>query len=272
MTRAFRVTNASSSYCAELRERGFCVIPNLVPASTLPRIAAAYDRAFAEATSPDLHASSTGSNTRLTDLVNRGAEFDELYVLDPVLVRSDQDAWPLVGFIVMVDEFRRDNGATRFVPGTHSVATLGTYPTNARPDSGRAELVCGAPGCVIVFNGSTWHGFSANESAAPRRSIQGAYVPRRATAAVDWTARMRPETAARLTASAKQVLASPRRFIRNHGRYTDDPKTQLKYVKSRSADEVTETSGGDCRGHDRTCVAPPAGRLARGRSPRRGLH
>ena len=75
----------ASSHCAELRERGFCVIPNLVPASTLPRIAAAYDRAFAEATPPDLHASSSGSNTRLTDLVNRGAEFDDLYLLEPVL-------------------------------------------------------------------------------------------------------------------------------------------------------------------------------------------
>jgi ectoine hydroxylase-related dioxygenase (phytanoyl-CoA dioxygenase family) len=234
------VTDASSSHCAELRERGFCVIPNLVPPATLPRIAAAYGRAFAEATPPDLHASSTGSNTRLTDFVNRGAEFDELYVLEPVLeacasvigasfklswqgartvlpgaraqglhvdVRADQDAWPLVGFIVMVDEFRSDNGATRFVPGTHSVAALDTYPTNARPDSDRAELARGAPGSVIVYNGSTWHGFSANDSAAPRRSIQGAYIPRRGAGAVDWAARLRPETAARLTASAKRVLA-----------------------------------------------------------------
>jgi hypothetical protein len=229
----------ASSHCAELLERGFCVIPNLVPPSRLPQIAAAYDRAFAEATPPDLHASSSGSNTRLTDLVNRGAEFDELYLLEPVLeacarvigasfklswqgartvlpgasaqglhvdVRADQDAWPLVGFIVMVDEFRGDNGATRFVPGTHSGA-FDVYPTNARPDSDRAELARGASGSVIVFNGSTWHGFSANESAAARRSIQGAYIPRRGAGAVDWAARLRPETAARLTASARQVLA-----------------------------------------------------------------
>ena len=27
--------------------------------------------------------------------------------------------WPLVGFILMVDDFRPDNGATRFVPGSH---------------------------------------------------------------------------------------------------------------------------------------------------------
>ena len=31
--------------------------------------------------------------------------------------RASPKDWPLVGFILMVDEFRPDNGATRFVPG-----------------------------------------------------------------------------------------------------------------------------------------------------------
>jgi len=31
--------------------------------------------------------------------------------------RRAGDGWPMVGFIFMVDECRRDNGATRFVPG-----------------------------------------------------------------------------------------------------------------------------------------------------------
>jgi ectoine hydroxylase-related dioxygenase (phytanoyl-CoA dioxygenase family) len=232
-----------SSHAAQLRQRGFCVITNVVPASKLPRIATAYGRAIAEGTAPDLHTSSSGSNTRLSDLVNRGAEFDELYLLAPVLeacssvigapfklsslqartvlpgappqrlhvdVRSDQDAWPLVGFIVMVDEFRSGNGATRFVPGSHSVAAGDAiYPNNHRPDDGHAELACGGAGSVIVYHGSTWHGFSANDSAAGRRSIQGAYIPQRGAGAFDWAARMRPETAARLSAAAKQLLAVP---------------------------------------------------------------
>ena len=35
-------------------------------------------------------------------------------------VRRESPDWPLLGFILMIDEFRRlNNGATRFVPGSH---------------------------------------------------------------------------------------------------------------------------------------------------------
>jgi ectoine hydroxylase-related dioxygenase (phytanoyl-CoA dioxygenase family) len=177
----------------------------------------------------------------LSDLVNRGAEFDELHSLEPVLaacldtigprfqlssflgrtvlpgaaaqrlhvdVRPDQDAWPLVGFIVMVDEFRSDNGATRFVPGSHRAETLtGAREGNHRPDDERHVLACGDAGSVIVYFGSTWHGYSANRSTTPRRAIQGAYIPRSRTAAVQWGSRMTPETLGRLSASARDLLA-----------------------------------------------------------------
>lgn len=39
-------------------------------------------------------------------------------------MRRDSADWPLVGFILMIDEFRPDNGATRFVPGSHRWAGL----------------------------------------------------------------------------------------------------------------------------------------------------
>ena len=180
-----------------------------MPAAELACIAAAYDRAFAAGQPPDLRRSTSGGDVRLAGLVDRGAEFHELCVLEPVLdcceavigtpfklssflgrtvlpgaraqplhvdVRRDEDAWPLVGFIVMVDEFRAGNGATRFVPGSHVVEPESSaYDGNARPDR-EAELACGPPGSVIVYHGSTWHGYSSNECAAPRRSIQGAYV------------------------------------------------------------------------------------------------
>ncbi len=34
-------------------------------------------------------------------------------------VRRDSPDWPLLGFILMIDDFRADNGATRFVTGSH---------------------------------------------------------------------------------------------------------------------------------------------------------
>jgi hypothetical protein len=123
---------SSRTTAAQLHARGFCVIPNVVPAARLARVWAEYDRGFATATAPDLKTSSSGGDTRLSDLVNRGPAFDDLYVLEPVLaaclaiigprfklssfhgrtvlagaaaqrlhvdVRPDQDAWPLLGFI-----------------------------------------------------------------------------------------------------------------------------------------------------------------------------
>jgi ectoine hydroxylase-related dioxygenase (phytanoyl-CoA dioxygenase family) len=230
---------APPAVCAELHAQGFCVLPNLVPTTKLARIAAVYDRAFSEAAAPDLKTSSTGGCTRLADFVSRSAEFDELYVLEPVLsacaetigpqfklssfhgrtvlpgaaaqalhvdVRRDEDAWPLLGFIVMVDEFRAGNGATRFAPGTHTAEDDAAHDGNSRPER-RAELACGPPGSVVVYHGSTWHGYSSNDSAAPRRSIQGAYIPRSAAAALDWAARVHATTAQRLSTRARQVLA-----------------------------------------------------------------
>ena len=225
---------------AELDAAGFCVLRSVVPAAKVERICAAYDRAFAAATVPDLKTASSGGSTRLTDFVTRDAEFDDLYLLEPVLsacvdtigpqfklssfsgrtvlpgaapqglhvdVRPDEDAWPLLGFIVMVDAFREDNGATRFVPGSHRAEPTSAREGNQRPDDDAHVLACGEPGSVIVYFGSTWHGYSANRSSSPRRSLQGAYIPRSGTAAMQWRSRLSLETLGRLSRSARRVLA-----------------------------------------------------------------
>ena len=67
----------------DLREVGFVVIPGPVATNRLPQFAAAYDSAVASAAADDL---SEGSSTiRVNDFVNRGPEFDGLYVYQPVL-------------------------------------------------------------------------------------------------------------------------------------------------------------------------------------------
>jgi len=229
---------SSGTTAPQLHARGFCVIPNVVPPAGLARVSAEYDRGFATATAPDLRTSSSGGDTRLSDLVNRGPAFDDLYVLEPVLgaclvtigpgfklssfhgrtvlpgaaaqrlhvdVRPDQDAWPLLGFILMLDDFRADNGATRFVPGSYRLETRGSVCAGSdRPDDESHVLACGPPGSVVVYFGSTWHGYSANRSATPRRSIQGAYIPRSGTPAVQWASSLTPETVARLSSSTRR--------------------------------------------------------------------
>lgn len=224
---------------SELQERGFVVLPSPVAPERMELLADAYNAAMASATGDDIRIGST--STRVSDFVNRGAAFDDLYVFPPLLeacclvigrpfklsslagrtlrprspaqelhvdVRRDSADWPLLGFILMIDEFRPDNGATRFVPGSHRWPGA---PEDTLSDlrAGHEEqvLACGSAGSLIVFNGSAWHGHTENTSNGPRRSIQGAFIPRDGRAGTDFAARMQPETRARLSQLARNVLA-----------------------------------------------------------------
>jgi hypothetical protein len=62
-------------------------------------------------------------------------------------------------------------------------------------------------GSGLVFHGSAWHSHTANVSSGPRRSLQGAFIPRDLRAGTDFAAGMQPETRARLGPLARQVLA-----------------------------------------------------------------
>ena len=224
----------------ELEARGFVVLPSMVPES-MERLTTAYTEAVTSATGDDIRVGST--STKVCDFVNRGTAFDQLYVLPPLLeacwqviggpfklssfhartlrpgasaqelhvdVPRNSVDWPLLGFILMVDDFQSDNGTTRFVPGSHRWSNT---PEDTMSDVRAAHeaevLACGAAGSLLVFNGSAWHGHTANTSNWPRRSIQGAFIPRGGRAATDFAARMQPETRARLSSLAHTVLALP---------------------------------------------------------------
>jgi hypothetical protein len=219
-----------------LDDRGFVVLPGPAIPGGPARLAEAYDRAVSTADPADV---SVRSSTRVLDFVNRGPPFDGLYIHPPVLaaccrvigrpfklstmlartlepgapaqplhvdVRRHADGWPLVGFIVMVDAFHPGNGATRFVPGSHRWPREPDEWNNTAGAGGGEVLACGPAGSVIVFNGSVWHGHAANRSTSCRRSVQGAFIPREAPAAIDLASRVRPETLARIGDLAKYVL------------------------------------------------------------------
>jgi ectoine hydroxylase-related dioxygenase (phytanoyl-CoA dioxygenase family) len=215
-----------------LDELGFVVIPGAVPAASLGPLCRAYDAAVTSAKPEDVATGRT--TTRISDFVNRGPEFDALYMFPPLLeacgrvlgrpfklstmhartlrphsaaselhvdFEPDAEGWTLVGFIFMVDEFRADNGATRFLPGSHR------WSRNCAHEQGGVNLACGSAGSLIVFNGAVWHGHGANVSGQARRSIQGAFIRREGQRWIDLPARMLPETLARLSAHARYVLA-----------------------------------------------------------------
>ena len=114
----------------------------------------------------------------------------------------------MVGFIFMVDAFRTDNGATGFVRGSHKWLTNPNDPLKDTSEDHEGQvLACGPGGSVIIYNGSVWHGHTANRSGEARRSIQGAFIRRDGEPAINQAARIRPETLGRIGQLAKYVLA-----------------------------------------------------------------
>ena len=224
---------------AALEERGFVVLAGPYPVERISVVADAYDAEVGSAVGDDIRRGST--STRVVDFVNRGPLFDPLYIYPPLLdaaasivggpfklsslnartlrpgsgvldihvdVERGSTDWPLLGFILMIDAFAPDNGATRFIPSSHRWRDR---PTDGHLQEYTGQLVsaCGPAGSLLVFNGSTWHGQGVNGSNRPRRSLQGAFIPRGGRASTDFCRRMRAETRARLGPVAHHVLAMP---------------------------------------------------------------
>ena len=217
---------------------GFVVLRGPYSTGQSSELQDAYDDACLHAGPDDVSVGRT--STRVTDFVNRGPIFDLIYTWPPALeaarrvictrfrlsalhartvhpgaaaqelhvdVPRTSDAWPMLGFILMVDEFRRDNGATRFVPGSQRRTELPESVLADRIAPYAGEVFASGPaGSVILFDASTWHGHTANVSRAPRRSLQGTFIPHTGRPATDFVARMRPETRARLTAVARDLI------------------------------------------------------------------
>lgn len=212
-----------------LERDGYAVLNHAISKSELRALSDAYNREVLQSDPDDVKAGS--STTRVRDFVNRGPEFDHLYLYRPLLqtcckvigqpfrlstmhartLRPDTAAqrlhvdfpcdgrgWPMVGFIYMVDEFRPENGATCFVPGSQG--------RSAEPTS-RPLPASGPAGCLIIFNGSVWHGHGANHTNEPRRSIQGAFIRRTEPSGEDLRQRMREETLHRISPLAQYLLA-----------------------------------------------------------------
>jgi len=235
-------TRALSNAAARaLDEDGFVVIPGPIAPDAIESLALAYDAAVESADAADTHKGRTGVTTRVNDFVNRGRAFDRLYVDPPILAachrviqrpfklstmhartlhphtpaqglhadfpRGESDlavgAWPMVGFIFMVDAFTGDNGATLFVPGSQRWShTFERAPADHRDQT----PACGPAGSMIVFNGSAWHGHGPNGTDRPRRSLQGAFIRRDAPAMANLPGRMQPDTLARISDLAKYLI------------------------------------------------------------------
>lgn len=212
MTSTHFERGASDEALQSLRENGFCVISDHLSPSTLSALSKAYDIAVANTPS----ANRGRSSTRVEGLLDADPIFGPLYAgeilhaaarqqiggpyklscfharsLHPhceigefhIDFRADEEPFPLLSFIYMVDGFSESNGATRFVPGTHR---RGEGPTDRDQGECRKQSVAavGRAGSVVIFDGRVWHAHGSNSTSLPRRSIQASFIPEHESSAV----------------------------------------------------------------------------------------
>jgi hypothetical protein len=190
----------------EFKEAGFVIGRSLLNENRIADISVAYDAAFAAAGeevvkgSTSLRRSELAHRDRvLTDLVADA----KLLALCSAILRNpprlrflngrtvEPFAAPqklhvdlkavlgetaFLGFIVMLDDFHADNGATRFVPGSHHWPGVpGDVMIDPSGDHPAQTITTGKAGDIIIYDSAVWHGHSANRTARSRRSIQGGF-------------------------------------------------------------------------------------------------
>jgi ectoine hydroxylase-related dioxygenase (phytanoyl-CoA dioxygenase family) len=86
------------------------------------------------------------------------------YPVAPAL--SGQTIWCL-------DDFTHDNGATRFIPGSHRRPHL---PEDNGDYDAEGVTIEACLGSVILAHGACWHSMGKNRTDAPRTGIFGRYA------------------------------------------------------------------------------------------------
>jgi ectoine hydroxylase-related dioxygenase (phytanoyl-CoA dioxygenase family) len=95
------------------------------------------------------------------------------------LPRTAPEPYSLVTALWLLDDFTRNNGATRLIPGSHLVPRplpkAMQAPESRHPDQ---KLIIAKAGSVLVFNGHLWHSGTRNQTNHRRRVLQCQFVAR----------------------------------------------------------------------------------------------
>jgi len=120
----------------------------------------------------------------------------------------DEGGYWVCNTVWMLDDFTRENGALRCVPGSHHWNEL---PQDVLEDPYGSHpqeiLVTGRAGDVVVMNAHMWHGGTANRTDYPRRALHAFYCRWDKPQQQFQRALLKPETQAVLTPQQREILA-----------------------------------------------------------------
>jgi len=126
---------------------------------------------------------------------------------DSGAIADEQGFW-VANTIWLLDDFTRENGATRVVPGSQHWNKLPQEvladPQAPHPDE---VLITGKAGDLVVMNAHAWHGGTANQTSHSRRALHGFYTRFDKPQQQYQKKLLRPETLETLSPAVRKLLA-----------------------------------------------------------------
>jgi ectoine hydroxylase-related dioxygenase (phytanoyl-CoA dioxygenase family) len=117
------------------------------------------------------------------------------------------EPWPVMfamNAIWCLDDTDEENGATRYLPGSHRITRFEDVPDD--PTVGMKPFEARA-GSVILMHGRMWHTSGANLSEARERALLFAFYARSfLRTQCNWNRSLSPETRRRLSPELKERL------------------------------------------------------------------
>jgi len=104
-----------------------------------------------------------------------------------------------------LDDFTRENGCTRLVPGSHARLWTGDPDAIARAEAEAIPIEAPA-GSLIAYDGAVWHAGSRNRTDRPRRSLHAYFTRPWMRPHWDYPRSLPRRVAARLTPEQRQLL------------------------------------------------------------------
>jgi ectoine hydroxylase-related dioxygenase (phytanoyl-CoA dioxygenase family) len=172
-----------ASWAACLERDGYCIIPDVVPASVLAALEADLENDFVQ--TPLGEGDFYGYRTKRFGSLLRRSEHAARLVMEPTVLGLANSILSgaceriqlnvacgikgqheyLVNVMWPITRFTKDNGATRIYPGTHRTQI------NSLDELGEPVIAECAPGSAICFLGSTVHGAGPNRTDDVRRAV-----------------------------------------------------------------------------------------------------